>query len=255
MPRIIESSFASGDASRSKEIYRAVLPFSARHKIYTMRQREELKDVRRAVTNVSSKGVFSLRRCDELRAIFVHVPKAAGTAISKAIFGDLIDHYTCPQYKIIFGRKDYARYYKFTFVRDPWARVYSAYKYLMAGGWGEYEGKRALDLIGEYSSFNEFVCNWLDSHNIERSVHFWPQHIFLSDICGSAAIDNIYRYESLDLEFARLCSVLGVDAHLEKINATPGSSAADYRDHYTSRAVDRVYALYKRDIRLLKYEF
>ena len=71
--------------------------------------------------------VLSLRSYDEYKCIFVHVPRTGGVAIAKSLFGNLGgSHISISLYRKVFSDV-FDGYYKFTFVRNPWDRLVSAY--------------------------------------------------------------------------------------------------------------------------------
>lgn len=65
----------------------------------------------------------------ELRAIFIHVPKAAGTSIARALFDEKSKHLALNRYWA-FNAAATKAYFKFAFVRNPWDRFQSAFHYL-----------------------------------------------------------------------------------------------------------------------------
>lgn len=80
------------------------------------------------------------------KVIFIHIPKAAGISLYKSIFNkDSFGHQTIRYYECFMSSKEFNRCYKFSFVRNPYDRIHSAFHYLKAGG-----RKRPIDL--EYSS-------------------------------------------------------------------------------------------------------
>lgn len=86
---------------------------------------------RKIITNDS----YSFKPFDESKSIFVHIPKCAGVSINKSLYGNLAGgHTTFDEYIIIFEPKCIENYFKFTFVRNPWDRVVSAYFFLQKGG-------------------------------------------------------------------------------------------------------------------------
>jgi len=122
------------------------------------------------------KGKLSLRDFDREKCIFIHIPKTAGTSVNKALFGNRGGgHKSARYYKQIFGVSTYKRYFKFTFVRNPYSRLLSAYNFLMDGGYGEIHKKWVRENIIEYPTFNDFVIKWLNRENIYKRCHFFPQ--------------------------------------------------------------------------------
>jgi len=53
---------------------------------------------------------------DRYQCIFVHIPKTAGVSICRSLFENLAGgHTTIAKYQIIFSKKEFDRYFKFTF--------------------------------------------------------------------------------------------------------------------------------------------
>src|SRR6185312_6788568 len=78
-------------------------------------------------------------RCfDETRSIFVHIPKTGGVSLTNSLYGNRAGrHATLGTYQVVFPARAFYSYFKFAFVRNPWDRLYSAYRYLQAGAMGE----------------------------------------------------------------------------------------------------------------------
>src|SRR5690606_6994134 len=104
------------------------------------------------------QGDYSLRGYDNLRCIFIHIPKTGGVSVSKALFGNLGGgHNTVRDYKVIFGPLTFARYFSFTFVRNPFSRLYSAFSFLKKGGFNNRDLEWSQDNIGNVNTFEQFV--------------------------------------------------------------------------------------------------
>lgn len=78
------------------------------------------------------------RRCDfdKYKCIFIHVPKTAGVSVAKSLLGKPTVHWSALNCRLIFGKEDFNNYFKFSFVRNPFTRLISAYEFLRNGGYG-----------------------------------------------------------------------------------------------------------------------
>jgi len=96
--------------------------------------------------------------------IFSHVPKSAGTSIVKALFDSKSRHVPILRYAA-YDKGLFDSSFKFTVVRNPWARLLSAYNYLygVVGKGGLYPDWRWADhyLYGT-PSFESFVLKLRD---------------------------------------------------------------------------------------------
>ena len=234
-----------------RSLYRKWVPAETRFWLYKLRNRAAVEGLR-AKVNPSPKGDFSLRRFDERSAIFVHIPKAAGTSVALSLFGELPYHYTASQYRVIFGRRAFDQYFKFAFVRNPWDRLYSAYSYLKAGGWNEKDKTWFDDNLGRLPGFEAFVMDWLNADRLRAHMHFRPQYEFISDRRGAVLLDHLGYFETLSDDFNAVAEQIGSDARLAHRNA---SLRTDYRQAYSHEARQMVGQLYAHDIELFGYGF
>lgn len=216
------------------------------------RHRQGEFDARRAelrtIENGRARVVQSYRGFDELEAIFIHVPKTAGISVSHALFGREVGHARARELRLIFGR-DFWRYFKFSFVRNPFARLVSAYEYLKNGGHPAFTEDQRFnrEVISRYPSFEAFVTQWLTAETMRSQVHFMPQSDFIT-LDGVIVADFLGRFERLDADFDDLCRSLAVSARLLQMNATSGSASKTLRAYYTSDALVRhVIDLYETD--------
>lgn len=234
-----------------RTVYARVVSPTQRKAIHRLLRANEYRALRTAVFE-SPKGTFSLRRCDQLRAIFVHTPKAAGTSIALSIFGELPYHYMAADYLAIFGRSTFEAYLTFTFVRNPWDRLYSAYTYLSRGGWDDKDKAWAAEHLAPYRDFADFVRQGLERPEIQAFMHFIPQHEFVCDRRGRVLVKHVGYFETIADDFRTICGRIGVDAALAHTNR---STEADYRGHYDEQTRAIVARVYARDIAIFGYDF
>ncbi len=234
-----------------RQLYRRLVPAPHRRAIYRALYPGEFRALRTAV-HPSPKGTFSLRKYDELQTIFVHTPKAAGTSVALSIFGELPYHHTALDYRAIFGRQTFAAYFKFSFVRNPWDRVLSAYEYLLRGGWNTKDTDWAEKHLRHYSSFEDFVLHGLRLPAVQRFMHFRAQNEFVCDLWGRFLVDYLGYFETISADFEAISKRVGVSGTLAHENRAVNK---DYRAAYTSEMRKIVGETYARDIRLFGYSF
>ena len=167
------------------------------------------------------------------KCIFIHIPKAAGTSVLAALGKTKEkgrDHISWQVYKKASSRK-FARYYKFTFVRNPYDRALSAYRYILSGG---NQGKQDLAIakeVAEYSDFDDFVARGLWQGAFRSHLLFLPQSSFVMDGNETLMVDFLGHFETLDKDFQQVANKLGISgeiAHRNKgsVEAGAGMTAA-----------------------------
>lgn len=194
------------------------------------------------------------RVCAQHRFAFVHVPKTGGKSIRMSLFGKTGGSCHAPIDLLLSQLPDEGRgYYVFAFVRNPWDRLHSAYRYLARGG-NQGRGDRAYArrALGDVRGFEDFLLRWLSPETIELQPLLWSQSRFLEGRDGRRP-DFIGRYESLGEDFQAVAQRFGLSGSLTRKNTSP--EGKDYRAAYTTKMVDAVVALYPADVSALGYEF
>lgn len=216
---------------------------------------------------INHPGDYESRNCfDYYKCIFVHIPKTGGKSISKTLFGNFGGgHVKVGAYIKIFGERTFNRYYKFTFVRNPWDRLYSAYNYYIKGT-NEYakdERWRVEYLfykehLSHLRSFEQFVMEWLDEEKTSGlCIHFIPQHHMVTTLENrdQIRVDFIGRFENIEEDFRSLCMKLKRPTlQLQRINITNLAKDA-FNTVYTKEMIDKVARVYAKDIELFNYSF
>lgn len=152
------------------------------------------------------------------KCIFIHIPKSAGSSILKAITGRSRPryHFSWDVYYSANPRL-FRKYFKFSFVRDPMDRAFSAYRYLRRGG-NQTSDRSVADAIGRYSSFEAFVISGLGQGYFRNHLLFRPQSHFVLGADGRLAVDFLGYYESLERDFQAICQRLGIEHRLPYVN-------------------------------------
>ena len=234
-----------------RSTYERLIPAEWRFWFYKQRNKEQIASLRTKV-NPSSKGDFSLAPYDQKQAIFVHITKTAGTSVALTLFGALPYHYRAWEYRVIFGRDDFQRYFKFAFVRNPWDRLYSAFSFLKGGGWDDNDKKWAEENLADIDDFNDFVMNWLTPDRLYAFIHFWPQSDFICESNNNAMVDYLAYFETIREDFDIIAKKIDCKEPLQHTNA---SKRLGYKDIYSEAAKQKVASLYARDINNFGYTF
>jgi hypothetical protein len=199
---------------------------------------------------------------DKYKIIFIQIPKTGGTTIDNVfssckihigheynnLAGDNIDHAKLSdliKWNLITSEKA-EKYFKFTFVRNPWDRVLSDYFYLSK-----------INYIPKLS-FKEYLIELDKIVNKQESImfstkdyraHFRKQTEYLLD-CD---FDFVGKFENFQSDFNKICNIIGKSKErLAKKNRTLHRHYSYYYDDESRTLADRIF---KEDIQYLGYKF
>ena len=190
--------------------------------------------------------------------IFIHIPKAAGTSISEALYGRFVGHVRATDIAR-WGSPSVKLLPRFAITRNPWDRLVSAYRFVTRGGGvgGAYAGQvwRAGQYrVPELETFERFVIEWLAPRDLRTlDVAFQPQSLFVCDDQGEVIVDRIGRYEELAESATSLDELIPGLASIP--NSNRSGARIDYRGFYTPELVDLVGAIYRTDVERFGYDF
>jgi hypothetical protein len=244
--------------SSSLQTLSRYLPRSVEHRIRRRIHAQDSSDrmafLRQMRSTVFSPG-YTLTSCDRLRCLFVHIPKCAGLSIAKSLFGNLgPGHIRAEEYQLLYSPQELKKLFKFTFIRNPWDRLASAFFYLKSGGINELDKNFAERHLSAYADFEPFVMNWLNSENIFLYYHFQPQVYYINVNKRRFALDFVGRFERLEYDYRTVCRHLGLSTDLAWENRTR-TDVSDYKSLYNDAMVKKVASVYAQDVRSLDYTF
>jgi len=191
---------------------------------------------------------------DKHQCIFIHIPKNAGTSVKKSLGLDShIGHQPLSWYQNIDPIKC-KNYFKFCFVRNPWDRLVSSFFYLKNKKSTTNNSFMLQEFVSRFSSFDEFVLNWLNPENIYKDKTFFPQHYFMRDRMGMLCMDFVGRVENIQNDLDIVLDHLGITHNilLQHVNKSERDS---YRKYYTTKSKRIVEMAYSEDIALFNYKF
>ena len=203
--------------------------------------------------------------CHPFHTIFVHVPKTAGQSIEMVFLSKLgltwrqraplllrpnrdpakgperLAHLYAREY-VACGHVDaeqFAAYFKFAVVRNPWARAVSEYKFAY---------RRRMDFA---RFLDEVIARRL---GVVEQRHIDPQVAFLTGDDGEILVDRVLRFESLAAGFTDVSRrVFGAAALLPNVNVS--RDRTDYRAFYDETGRQLIADIYRDDVATFGYQF
>lgn len=207
------------------------------------------------------------------KCIFIHIPKCAGTSITKFLADgkDLswIDadyeylHGWCPKRKFfmqhatakklleteLISEDIWKSYYTFTFIRNPYDRAISDYFWLQKdqninGTFKEYLLKKGV--------FEKYLKD--EGELYYRGDHQQHQTSFF-DMSGALSLDFIGRFESFQKDMKMLMQNLKIANPFNQFENKSVLEKKHYSFYYTRSNKRLVSQLFARDLSLLGYQF
>lgn len=216
---------------------------------------------------------------DKFRCIFVHIPKTAGTSIEYKLrsfdtletgvqdhrsiremepgaTANLIHDIVTANHEMLLNHlkntirrkrratpEQFESYYKFTFIRNPWARAHSWYKNVMRD-----ENHRKKHGIPEGCTFETFLADHPNQWALQ------PQLYWLQDRKGNIPLDFIGRFENLAEDFNHVCDVLQLGI-TELPHMISSKSKSHHTEFYNERTMKIVADRYAEEIEHFGYRF
>jgi len=199
-----------------------------------------------------------------LRCIFFAIPKTGTHSVRQALrrhmaeddleqvglfvqkrfpFEQLKDvrhgHLSVRQIAPVIGPEIFGSYFKFGFVRNPYARFVS-YCAFMGRETGHFE-----------QAPREFMHWILFRERPDGHILFRPQHEFLIGEDGALAVDFVGRNETMQASYDAVCARLAIDS--ETLGRVNPSKHGAWLDYYDQTLLEGVADYYRRDFELFNY--
>ena len=147
-----------------------------------------------------------------------------------------------PNNRLTLTESQYKHYYKFTVVRNPWARILSVYNVVL--GWQPL--KKRWGIKGDIS-LEDFI-NKFTGFNMLRT-----QLSYLVDFNGEVNLNHIAKLEDIENGFKIICEDLNI-SHINLPHRNKGPNV-NYKEIYNNKSMDLVYKCYEEEIELFNYSF
>jgi len=137
--------------------------------------------------------------------------------------------------------ENFADYFKFAFVRNPWERLVSEYEFILRNPHhGRYKRVKAL---GDFPAFIQMQVPRKDAYQLNM----------LCDKKGHLLMDFVGKLENLDRDWQTVCERIGI-AH----QALPRENVSDrkpYQEYYSEASVKLVARHWAREIEMFDYSY
>jgi chondroitin 4-sulfotransferase 11 len=207
-------------------------------------------------------------------AVYVEVPKVACSSIKIALASLLgIDlavargnphrvHFPEPRSQP--GPALYPRLFAFAFVRNPFDRLVSCYRDKIVGEAPDFTAFHPtrgvahclarFDAFRAGMSFDDFVRAVAAIPDEEADDHFRSQHTFVTNACGTIAIDFVGRFETLAHDFRRVGERVGLPS-LTLPHVQGATTPKRYLEYYSEQTRNIVASRFDEDLKLFGYVF
>ncbi len=232
--------------SRAKRLHRA--PFYEKYPY-----RHELP-----LATCDARGAIDVER----RFFFNRVPKSANTTVTGRLaelkFKRVVSAHEAraafvrPSELTAHEVAEFEGFFKFTIVRNPYARAFSAYTNKIVGG-RKLDYMRRAGSPGPAPSFLEF-CEYLQRGGLYENAHWAPQVSLM--LIPVDRFDLIGRLETLNEAWSSI--VERIEPGSARVSAErPGAKSAPSEGkpeaHYDERSADIIRKLYRRDFETFGY--
>ena len=150
------------------------------------------------------------------------------------------DHITAPELVEQIGINEFKSYFSFAIVRNPWDWQVSLH---------EFARKTTIhhqhELTNGFDSFNEYI-QWRCTENVRLQKDF----TYSKD--GQLLVDFIGKFETLETDFEKICSRIGITAALPKLNI---SNTKPWQNYYDEETKELIRQTFEPDIHLFEYDF
>lgn len=172
---------------------------------------------------------------DHKKIIFIHIPKNAGSFLNDKLYSSYdsdptatLAHHSA-QYLRRLNSAKFKRYPKFAILRNPAARLKSAFNYVKFKSPFEADQTFARSVFSDIDNFEVFLdrAGNQDFFSALTLPHFKPQHEYITDQEGRLLVDFLLTFENMAEGFTQLQKQVPVELPQIKMNDTRHSEISD----------------------------
>lgn len=199
---------------------------------------------------------------------FIDIPRTGSTSIKTILgkaYGELYgkthdyengvrvdnfikDHTSARKVRKVLSRRIWDRIYTFSYVRNPWSRFYSIYKYRQLNGYVSTD----LSFCDYAAKLKEGNAKDPDSPMCAKEFYL-SLHDYLGDNRGRLLVKEWFKIEDREASLEIISSKIGFQ--IENIQRNRTSNVFEYIDAYDDAAREIVGEFYRDDIEFFGYAF
>lgn len=223
---------------------------------------------------------FNMIINNTFKFIFIHIPRAAGTTITNLLsklttycdleiggthFGETIQSLYRKRFGLskhspsievikVIGMKEWIRFFTFTFVRNPFTRIYSIYNF--SKRWANLPEKYKK-IMDQFNSFEEFVLSGILEKDPGYDNIFRPQTYWITDPHNKKIlVDFVGKVENLKDDLMYVLEVIEAKKLIPNLDNLPilnQSEPFDIKAYENPTVIDVIRKIYSIDFDLFQY--
>jgi len=186
---------------------------------------------------------------DKHKTVFIHIPKCAGTSMERYLqdFEFFFNGHTHTTHAEVLKLDKYKNYYKFAFVRNPYDKMVSEFKWFTNS-----THKYPLKKVKKFYHGTTFKCflKKFFSSNVGDPYHRYDYMKILKPL---EQMDFIGRFENLHEDFNNVCRNIGISGKTLPHNYK--TETTHYTKYYDDETRQLVAEKYAKDIEYFGYKF
>lgn len=150
-------------------------------------------------------------------------------------------HISTRQIRPVLGEEEFAKLFKFAFVRNPFDRFVSYCAFM---------GRETGVFQREPARYMKYIIR--EARPVDHLL-FQPQHLMVTNEAGELELDFVGRNETMQASYDEACRRIGIPtADLERVNS---STHRPWQEYYDPDLIGWVGDFYRRDLELFDYRF
>lgn len=193
------------------------------------------------------------------------MPRVASATITSKVINNsaILPHSLRPSLINIILRTLRTKYFTYTFVRHPYSRFYSSYKWSLRNFDKklyplDVKQKSAVSFFNNMESFCENLNDILCDIKKNFPIHFFPQSDYITTKNDIIIVDYVGKYENIEHDFGVIAEQLNIDCEFKfganQKNPYKTKQQNEIRNILPENVRRQLDIIYQKDFELFNYE-